>query len=309
MIRTCCSDEISSLGPTDLSDALEGGDIVYFPRSPVAFPSEEDLRFLREEMPRSLKGKNVSYHPELGRVVGVRGAWESRGRLRRVLKEHSREVQAFLARTVPGLVPGWKVGTSSFRPLQERGRVLHPHASNERVHVDARAYGATHGDRILRFFMNANPFEDRVWVTKGAFPEVYRRYGRAAGIAPAGETPRNLGRGLAGRLFSGLLGAISYAGLPTAQLLDTSPYDRLMRRFHNYMKDTPEFQEAAEGHRQFSFGPLSAWMVFTDTVTHACLSGQHAFIDTFIVPLRNCRFPELAPYHILEGRTAPDRCA
>jgi hypothetical protein len=40
-------------------------------------------------------------------------------------------------------------------------------------------------------------------------------------------------------------------------------------------------------------------MVFTDTVSHACLSGQHAFVHTSIVRLKNCRFPELAPINLL----------
>jgi hypothetical protein len=34
-------------------------------------------------------------------------------------------------------------------------------------------------------------------------------------------------------------------------------------------------------------------------VTHASLSGQHAFVHTSIVRLENCRKPELAPYNIL----------
>jgi hypothetical protein len=41
-------------------------------------------------------------------------------------------------------------------------------------------------------------------------------------------------------------------------------------------------------------------MVLTDGVSHACISGQHALVDTFLVPLRNCRRP--APYHLLAGR-------
>jgi len=83
--------------------------------------------------------------------------------------------------------------------------------------------------------------------------------------------------------------------------MDSSPYDRAMRRFHNYMKDTPSFQSATEGHREFRFKPFTAWMVFTDMVSHACIEGQHALVDTFVVPLRSCRLPELAPINLLKG--------
>jgi len=277
-----------------------------FPESPVPFPETLDLDFLREEMPLHLKRKNVSYHPEVDRVVGSGSHRETTERAAQVLRRHLAQVRTFLERAIPTLARGWTVGTSSFRPMQERGRNLSAHASNERVHVDAGAYGATHGNRILRFFMNAHPTEERVWTSKGAFPDVYRRYGEAAGIFHPME--RNLRGGLPDRFRSGMLGTFARMGLPMARLLDSSPYDRLMRRFHNFMKDTPSFQNAREGHREFRFPPFSAWMVFTDMVTHACISGQHAFIDTFIVPLENCSLPEFAPYHILAtGPEGPNR--
>ena len=40
-------------------------------------------------------------------------------------------------------------------------------------------------------------------------------------------------------------------------------------------------------------------MVLTDSVSHACIRGQHALVDTFLVPLANCRLPAEAPYRIL----------
>jgi len=82
-----------------------------------------------------------------------------------------------------------------------------------------------------------------------------------------------------------------------ARVIDSSPYDRRMRRFHNWMKDTPSFQQPP--YERFSFAPWSAWMVLTDGVSHACIEGQHALVDTFLIPLRNCRRP--APYHLLAG--------
>jgi hypothetical protein len=291
MIQSYSLDQLKTVRPEDLSV------------SPVPFPSQEDLEFLREEVPRHLKRKNISYHPEVRRVVGVGGGREIQDRARRILEEHSGRVREFLERSLAPLARGWTVATSSFRPLQEKGRALSAHASNERVHVDAGAYGATHGDRILRFFMNAHPSEDRVWVSKGAFPDVYRRYGQAAGVAPSpGIDRRDLTEGVGNRFYTRMLDVTARLGLPLAKLADTSPYDRLMRRFHNFMKDTPEFQETAEGHRRFEFRPGAAWMVFTDMLTHACVSGQHAFIDTFIVPLSNCRHRTLTPYALLQEK-------
>ena len=44
------------------------------------------------------------------------------------------------------------------------------------MHIDAGAYGATNGARILRFFVNVHPERDRVWGTKGSFEDLMRRY-------------------------------------------------------------------------------------------------------------------------------------
>jgi hypothetical protein len=306
MILNCPSDRLSLVEKYELSDALELGNIVFFPSSPIPLPSPSDLDFLRRDLPPQLRRKNLSYHPEVDRVVGLGRSTASSQRAGAILRHHTTLVREFLERVIPSLAWGWSVGTSSFRPFQEKGRALSPHASNERVHIDAGAYGATHGNRILRFFMNAHETEPRVWISKGGFRDVYRRYGGAAGVTPVLPfSRRSLRGGIPDQFRSGVVGVLARMGIPMARLLDSSPYDRLMRRFHNYMKDTPEFQGDPIGHREVSFPPRSAWMVFTDQVSHACVSGQHAFVDTFIIPLGNCRFPELSPYHILSQGSPP----
>ncbi len=299
MLSTFTQARLAQAGPNDISDELERGKVVLFSECPIGLPSPEELSFMREEMPKVLKLKNISYHPEVDRIVGIKGQREVVERTQAILKAHSQRAQAFLAKAIPALSRQWLVGTSSFRPMQEKGRNLSAHASNELVHVDAGAYGATHGDRIIRFFVNVNPVEDRVWITKGAFPDLYRRFGEQAGVGRRNGNTAYLQEGVLDRLRTAAVGAIS-AVVPPAKLLDSSPYDRAMRRFHNFMKDSPEFQESPEGHRSFEFAPGSAWMVFTDMVTHACVSGQHAFIDTFIVPLENCRHRSLTPYAVLQ---------
>ncbi len=303
MLATLTPADLASAGPTAVSDELENGKIVYFPECPIELPEGTELAFLRQEMPKSVKLKNISYHPEAGRIIGAKGDLAAIARVERILRAHSDRAQAFLRQRIPTLANKWLIGTSSYRPLQERGRNLSVRASNELVHVDAGAYGATHGDRVLRFFVNINPSEDRVWISKGAFPELYRKYGKVAGIRPDRPLPDRLREGTVDRLYSGLVDTVASA-FPLAKMADTSPYDRLMRKFHNFMKESREFQETPDGHRQFDFKPFSAWMVFTDMVSHACVSGQHAFVDTFIVPLGNCRLREMTPFDILKNGAA-----
>ena len=301
MLRDYSDQDLAHLVPFELGDALERGEIIRFPRSPIQLPSATDLLLLRDELPKQLNTKNVSYHPESDQVHGVPLQGELHDVAYRLLKAHSLAVEAFLKKTIGHLTENWTVGTSSFRPIQEKGRALKPHASNELVHVDAGAYGATNGDRILRFFVNVSTGEDRVWATKGTFSQLYAKHADAAGIAG----PHNVERGPLGNLRTRILRGLVAAGVKEALVADSSPYDRLMRRFHNYMKDTPAFQTRDADYHELRFAPGSAWMVFTDSASHASISGQHALVNTFIVRLAQCRLAPVAPLNILRtGRAA-----
>jgi len=301
MIHDYSSQQLHSLPPFEIGDALERGCIIRFRECPFPVPPTADIEMLRDELPRQLNTKNVSYHPESDRVHGIKDNQHLRDSAHRVLKAHSAAVEAFLHQTIPHLIGDWTVGTSSFRPIQEKGRNLKPHASNELVHIDAGAYGATNGDRILRVFVNVSAHEDRVWATKGTFAEVYAKHAEAAGIAGS----HRLGKSPLGHLRTAMLRGLAASGIKEAMVADSSPYDRLMRRFHNYMKDTPAFQARDADFREIRFPPGSAWMVFTDTASHASISGQHALVNTFILRLARCRLPQMAPLSILRsGRAA-----
>ena len=297
MLEVYDADRLANAAPDEIGDALERGNIVKFVPSPIELPGNDALEQLRTELPKQLKRKNVSYHPEADKVTGLDDDSPVADLAYDVLSTHRDRVTGLLRTVMPTLATNLRSGTSSFRPLQEKGRNLKPHASNELVHIDAGAYGATNGDRILRFFVNVNPEVDRVWASKGTFPALFKKFGREAGLHEH-LTP-TLQRGLGGKFRTALLNGLAGAGLPLATVLDSSPYDRVMRRFHNYMKDTPEFQANMESHEVFHFEPFSAWMVFTDMVSHASVSGQHALIYTGIVKLEDCRLPELAPFNIL----------
>jgi len=301
MTRDYTREALSRVPPFEIGDALERGEIIRFPQCPIPMPAPADLAVLRDELPKQLNTKNVSYHPESDQVHGVRERADLREVAHRLLKTHSDAVEGFLKEVIPHLTHGWTVGTSSFRPIQEKGRNLKPHASNELIHVDAGAYGATNGDRILRFFVNVSTHEDRVWATKGSFADLYTKYADAAGIAGR----HNVDKGPLGHVRTALLRSLVAAGVKEAMVADSSPYDRLMRRFHNFMKDTPSFQARDADYRELRFPPGSAWMVFTDTASHASVSGQHALVNTFIVRLSQCRLQDAAPLNILRtGRAA-----
>jgi hypothetical protein len=289
--------------PTEIQDAMERADVVFFARSPVELPSDADLEFMREGLPHELKVKNISYHPESDSIPRFTAAPDVKDRIERILRTHGQRVEQFLRRSCPDFVPGWTLGTTSFRSIEEQGRNLKPRSSNELVHIDAGAYGATNGARILRFFVNIHPTRDRVWGTKGSFNAIMSRHPELWAAAARGRARVRIDKGPLDRLYSGLLGAVGKL-YPLVRVIDSSPYDRSMRRIHNCMKENPSFRDSREHYQEIRFPPLSAWMVFTDGISHSVLTGQHALVTTVLVPLANCRIPELAPYRVLARSAA-----
>jgi hypothetical protein len=73
----------------------------------------------------------------------------------------------------------------------------------------------------------------------------------------------------------------------------------LMLRFHHFLKKNAAYQAEARKDTH-TFPPGSTWIVFTDMVSHAVLSGQRALEQTFIVAYESLVSPERAPVAILE---------
>lgn len=295
--------DFSQAAPSEVEDAMERAEVVFWNRCPVELPNEADLEFMRSGLPRELQVKNISYHPESDSIPRFEAAPDVLDRIERILRTHGERVEAFLRRTCPDYTTDWTLGTTSFRSIEEKGRKLKPRSSNELVHVDAGAYGATNGARILRFFVNVHPARDRVWGTKGSFQDIMSRYPELWEAARGGKPRVRLDKGPLDKAYSGLIGALG-ALYPLLRVIDSSPYDRSMRRIHNFMKENPRFRDNPEHYREIHFPPLSAWMVFTDGISHSVLTGQHALITTVLVPLANCRQPALTPYHVLARSAA-----
>ena len=295
--------DFSKASATETEDAMERGEVVFYDRCPVELPNAADLEFMRTGLPRELQVKNISYHPESDSIPRFEAAPEVGQRIERILRAHGQRVEAFLRRTCPDFVPNWTLGTTSFRSIEEQGRKLKPRSSNELVHIDAGAYGATNGARILRFFVNIHPERDRVWGTKGSFNAIMGRHPEILAAARGSKPRVTIDKGPIDKLYSGLVGAVGKL-YPLARVLDSSPYDRSMRRIHNFMKENPEFRESRENYQEVHFPPLSAWMVFTDGISHSVLTGQYALVTTVLVPLANCRMPALTPYHVLARSAA-----
>lgn len=270
-----------------LCGELEAGNILYFAATPFAISPEDREVLLGQKQSSAAFHKNVAYRPAEDRVTGLDKSESAEAeRLRGILQSYSRNAEKFLGELLPPYAGKWKLDYASYRPIEEKGRPARLHARNDLPHVDAFPTRPTNGDRILRLFTNINPTENRVWITAPPFAEIAPYFVNKVGLPAPGSS----GIGAALRQVGRRL------GLPGAR---RSPYDQFMHECHNAMKEDAEFQQTA-AKQQWEFPPNSTWIVLTDCVSHAVLSGQHALEQTFIISRTAMVKPELAPVAILE---------
>jgi len=265
-------------------EQLEQGNILFLPSIPFAFPEESRSFLLQQRKAESRHHKNIAYRPAEDRLTGFSGETEeAQRRLHDILQHYSSRVVEYLSKLLPDYKDRWRLDYASFRPFEEQGRDLRVRARNDLLHTDAFPTRPTNGDRILRFFTNLNPEKPRVWLTGQTFEPLAERYAAQAGMPAAGS--------------SGAFGWLAKAlHLPIKM---RSPYDDFMLRFHHFLKENAEFQQSCPKTRH-EFPPGSCWVVFTDMVSHAVLSGQFALEQTFIVPREAMVTPERAPVRVLE---------
>ena len=92
--------------------------------------------------------------------------------------------------------------------------------------------------------------------------------------------------------------------IPTGSMAPT-----LMLRFHHWMKESEAFQRDCRKER-WEFPPGSSWIVFTDTTSHSCISGQYALEQTFVVSRSSLAWPEKAPIAIMMASViGPPSCS
>lgn len=279
---------------------LEAGDIIFFPETPIPIPTD-DLAFLLGH--RQVGGayhKNIAYRPLEDRITGF-DSQDSSGseRLRGVMRRYSNDVIAFLRTFLAPYEARWKVDYASYRPEEEQSRDLALRKRNDLLHTDAFPTRPTHGDRILRFFNNINPERTRNWITTETFNVLVRQM--RAGKLNGGSVP------LPSSMDTSPMKR-TLAGLGVGKLMPSlkrSPYDEFMMRFHNYLKENSSFQQNCP-KQHWEFPPGASWMVYTDMVSHAVLSGQFALEQTLIVCREAMVVPEKSPYGVLAKLAASE---
>jgi len=267
---------------------LEAGKILVFSKLPYEFPSDEREFLLSREWNELRLHKNVSYRPDDDVMRGFSGDHGTQTHLHHVLRNYSMHVVDFLRDFLRPYAGKWKLDFASFRPFEEQGRDLSLHKRNDLIHVDAFRLRPTRGGRILRVFTNLHATKPRVWYAIGDFGWLAEKYAGNAGIRSFADKNGALRRSMS------WLGA--KLGL---KRLSRTPYDRFMLRFHDYLKENDDFQRNSPKVR-LEFPPLATWIVFTDGVAHAAMSGQFAMEQTLLIPPEALVAPDSAPFRVLE---------
>ncbi|HEY7405156.1 MAG TPA: Kdo hydroxylase family protein [Candidatus Angelobacter sp.] len=274
-------------------DQLERGKVLFFSRVPFDFPDADREFLLSQKQTGSRFHKNISYRPGKDLLKGVDQNSPDRERMNTIMRNFSRSVTAFVSQFLAPYATRMTLDFASFRPLEEQGRDLSLHKRNDLLHVDAFPSRPTHGARILRVFANINPSVGRVWNVGEPFHEFLPKLKQVKKISG----PGGLGHTLAH--------LASKIGLPVP---DRSPYDEYMLYLHDWLKENADFQKNSL-QQELVFPPGSSWMVYTDGVPHAAMSGQYALEQTFIIPRQALVTPQVAPCQVLEDGNYVPRVA
>jgi hypothetical protein len=268
------SEEISHEAVT----GLERGKILLTPKLRFGvLPTEE--RFLSAKY-LSGKSKNISFNLDSQVLGGTECEAPDRQGLAAMMRRFAEHAVRLLRVLCPMYARELTPGLASFRPAEISGRASSWRKDDTRLHIDAFPSRPSRGKRILRLFANVNPSEPRVWRT--------------------GQPFESAARVLLPRVRAPLPGALSLMAAVRITKGRRTLYDHYMLGLHDAMKADTRYQTEAPQTR-IEFAPGAVWLCFTDCVSHAAMSGQHAFEQTFYLPVSGMVTPVQSPLRILEG--------
>jgi hypothetical protein len=257
--------------------ALEHGQVLFFPR--LAYPLVGGER--KYLSPRVLhKAKNVSYDPATGAVSGTSCAGAEADELTGLMAGFAARAEGLLRRLLP-YRDGPRRGRTSLRPVEVSGRVTSWRKDDTRLHVDSFPSAPTGGKRLLRVFSNVNPDgRPRRWRVGEPFAAVARRFW------PLLRRPQ--------------WGSATLLRLLCVTKSRRTQYDHFMLQLHDRMKEDGDYQRQAE-QLTHDFPAGSTWVCYTDQVSHAAVSGQHQFEQTFRLSVKRMHDEHTSPLRVLEG--------
>ena len=260
-----------------LSD-LESGKIIFCPQLSFEIDPSERMLFIPYLINK--KTKNISFNLKNNLLKGIKADQKHHICLKSMLARFSKQANYFMSSLFSQYTNYLSMGRTSYRPVQIKNRKTSPRKDDRRLHVDAFAASPNQGHRIVRLFCNINPYgEHRVWRVGENFEEVAQRFFFFF------KKP-----------IPGSAKFLHWIGI-TKSL--RTHYDHIMLKIHDGMKLDMDYQKQVK-YKEVSFPPGTSWIVSTDQVSHAAISGQYLLEQTFYLPTTAMANPKAAPLHILE---------
>jgi hypothetical protein len=261
-------------------DALEGGFVICLPNLSFVM-SENEKRFLSQQW-SDQKSKNISLRPQ-GGLRGAQGSDTDLVALRAMIQRYADQSLQLVSALFPDYVPHLTTANTSFRPFEVDGRVSSYRKDDKRLHTDAFPSNPTQGTRLLRVFNNVNPHgRPRVWRVGEPFEDMANKF------LPKAKS-----------MLPGQAWLMHKLGITKRE---RTPYDQLMLQLHDLVKADMDYQRNAP-QQTVHLMPGTTWIVFSDQVLHAVMSGQHMMEQTFHLPANALYRPETAPLKVLERMT------
>lgn len=257
--------------------AIESGKVLLFPQ--LDFPLQVDEDRICSSATTG-DAKNISFDPVRGLLRGGNTSETELDVLKGMMTRFAACSGALVGHLFPQYVRNLQQARTSFRPVEICGRPSSWRKDDTRLHVDSFPSSPTQGQRILRLFSNVNPTgRGRLWRLGEPFEDVARRY------VPSIPKP-----------VRGISLVLEALGITKTR---RSAYDHYMLYLHDRMKADLPYQSAAK-QQQHEFPAGSTWLVYTDQVSHAAMSGQHLLEQTFHLPVDAMLDPLQSPLRILE---------
>lgn len=266
--------------------ALESGQVLYLPHT--SFSLNENEKVLLTESILHPKHKNISYNicskNKQKDVSGVNQNANHASIASLFMHRFTEYAKLLIDTIIPQYSKDLIWGRTSYRPAEIRNRNTSPRKDDTRLHVDSFPSTPVNGLRILRVFCNINPNGcPRTWELGEPFETVLKRF--FSSIPPYHP--------FQARLLHWIKATKTFR----------SRYDHFMLNLHDKMKLSDDYQQSVKKQR-IDFPAQSTWVVFTDHVSHAALSGQFLLEQTFYLPVFAMQNPSLSPLKQWESLTA-----
>ena len=274
---------LNNISAPSMTTLLENGQILFCPND--GFLVENHENELLNDCILAPKKKNISFDYIKNEIQGIQNSLKKtpvNDLTMNMMKRYAEYARHLVDTLCPSYSEHLIWGRTSYRPMEIKNRSTSKRQDDTKLHVDAFSATPVNGLRILRVFCNINPHQKpRIWNVGEDFSEVLATF--------ASRIP-DYNKKFAKMMY--------HMGL-TKKV--RSAYDHYMLNLHDLMKLDNHYQNSV-AKENIQFPSQSTWMVFTDQVSHAALSGKFLLEQTFYLPVHAMKNPELSPLKRLQAQ-------